>query len=71
MRPLRPRRVTRAVPAHIASSAYGARVLTRGTHPCSRYNGFVCVENAQALEPVEVAAGATWTGEMSVAPSPL
>jgi glucose-6-phosphate 1-epimerase len=35
------------------------------------YNGFVCVENAQALEPVEVAAGATWTGEMSVAPSPL
>ena len=58
-------------PAHIASSAYGARVLTRGTHPCCRYNGFVCVENAQALEPVEVAAGATWTGEMSVAPSPL
>ena len=71
VRPLRPRRVTRAVPAHIASSAYRARVLTRGTHPCCRYNGFVCVENAQALEPVEVAAGATWTGEMSVAPSPL
>ena len=48
-----------------------AVVWTPWTDMEACYKEFVCVENAQALEPVEVAAGATWTGEMSVAPSPL